>query len=414
MKNTRLFIACCAAGATCIVANAQMTRNTNFHTDDEEGLIETVAKIEKKTDKFNLYLNMHGSFNLDWTGSHFDEGKFKMNQLRIEAKGNINDWLSYRYRQRLNKGDNPNGYRDNILNSIDIAGFGINLAKWSFFLGKQCASYGGIEFDLNPIEIYQYSDMVDYMSNFMSGVNVAYNFTPKQQLQFQVLNAYNGTSKDMYGDYKKSKMPLVYTLNWNGNFNDVYKTRWSASLMSETAGKNMYYFALGNEFNFSEKVSAYFDWLYSIEGVDRKGIITDIIGQKTPDGVDVSRAYKASKVDYMSFIFHLNYRFHPNWNIFGKLMYETAGVTKTHDQAFWTGADNAADNTVALQDGKYRTAWGYIGGIEYYPFKDRNLHFFATYVGRNYKFTDKAKAFGSENYSTNQLSVGFIWQMPVF
>ena len=27
-----------------------------------------------------------------------------MKQLRIEMKGDINDWLSYRYRQRLNRG----------------------------------------------------------------------------------------------------------------------------------------------------------------------------------------------------------------------------------------------------------------------------------------------------------------------
>lgn len=407
MKNIYLIIL--AAASLCGTRMAAQSNNgSNAMTDNERGLIETVTKIEKKTDKFNLYLNMHGNFNLDWTGSHFDEGKFQMKQLRIEAKGRINDWLSYRYRQRLNKGDNQDGYRDNLLNSIDIAGIGLDFGKWNLFLGKQCASYGGIEFDLNPIEIYQYSDMVDYMSNFMSGVNVAYNFTPRQQLQFQVLNAYNQTSRDMYGDYEKSRLPLVYTLNWNGNFNDFYKTRWSASVMSETKGRNMYYFALGNEFNFSEKVGAYFDWMYSIEGVDRKGIITDIVGGD-------AWSKKAAKVDYMSFVFHLNYRFLPSWNLFGKFMYETAGIYKTHDATVDISDGEGVDVTpVTLEKGNYRTSYGYIGGIEYYPFKDRNLHFFACYVGRNYHYSNKAKAFGSGNYSTNQLSIGFIWQMPVF
>lgn len=382
---------------------AQQERINDFRTDNEEGLIETIAKVEKKTDKFNLYLNMHGSFNADWTGSHFDEARFKMDQLRIEAKGNINSWLSYRYRQRLNKGDDPNGYRDNLLNSIDLAGIGINLGKWSMFLGKQCASYGGIEFDLNPIEIYQYSDMVDYMSNFMSGVNVAYNFTPDQQLQFQVLNAYNGTSAEMYGNYEKAKIPMLYTLNWNGNFSNFYKTRWSASFMNETKGEHMWYFALGNEFNFTDKFGAYFDWMYTREGVDRKGIVTSMI-----QGSDWQAAtgYKTSKTDIMSFVLHLNYRFHPAWNIFAKLMAENEGVYKTHQQV--------GDPQNTIEKGRYRTAWGYLAGIEYYPFKDRNLHFFATYVGRNYKYTDRAKAYGNEDYSTNRLSVGFIWQMPVF
>ena len=56
--------------------------------------------------------------------------------------------------------------------SIDIAGIGVKLNdQFSFFAGKQCAAYGGIEFDLNPIEIYEYSDMIENMSNFMTGLN---------------------------------------------------------------------------------------------------------------------------------------------------------------------------------------------------------------------------------------------------
>ncbi len=396
MKTKYLFVI--AVATVCAAsAGAQQERINDFRTTDEKGIIESIAKIEKKTDKFNLYLNMHSDFKMDWNGSHFNGGKFEMQQLRIEMKGNINDWLSYRYRQRLNKGDKPEGYHDNVLKSIDIAGIGLRHKGWSAFIGKQCAAYGGIEFDLNPIEIYQYSDMVDYMDNFMTGVLVGYDFTPNQQLQFQILNAYNGSSKEMYGDYEKAKLPLVYTLNWNGNFNDVYKTRWSASFMNETKGEHQWYFALGNEFNISDKVNAYFDWMYALQGVDRKGIMTGIAGEQGP-------GRNAQKCSYMSFIWHLNYRFHPAWDLFAKVMYENQGIYKSHKNEL--GSEIAS--------GKYRTSLGYIGGIEYYPFKDRNLHFFAAYVGRDYKYTAKAKALGQENYSTNQLQVGFIWQMPIF
>ena len=112
---------------------------------------------------------------------------------------------------------------------------------------------------------------------------------------------------------------MLYTVNWNGNFNDVYKTRWSASFMNETKGEHMWYFALGNDFNISDKVQAYFDWLYTREGVDRKGIITSIV---QPDGWESTTGYKTAKTDIMSFILHLNYRFHPAWNIFAKAMAE--------------------------------------------------------------------------------------------
>ena len=56
------------------------------------------------------------------------------------------------------------------------------------------------------------------------------------------------------------------------------------------------------------------------------------------------------------------------------------------------------------QKGKYRTAWGYAGGIEFYPMES-NLHFFLAYVGRSYKYTDRAKALGEDNFSTHRVSV---------
>ena len=131
-------------------------------------LFEELTNVKKKTDKFNLYLNMQGSFDAHFRDG-FQEGDFNMHQLRIEAKGNINNWLSYRYRQRLNRSNDANGMIDNLPTSIDYAGIGIQLNdQFSLFAGKQCAAYGGFEFDLNPIDVYQYCDMIDYMSNFLS------------------------------------------------------------------------------------------------------------------------------------------------------------------------------------------------------------------------------------------------------
>ena len=329
-------------------------------------LFEELTDVKKKTDKFNLYLNMQGSFDAHFRDG-FQEGDFNMHQLRIEAKGNINNWLSYRYRQRLNRSNDANGMI--------------------------------IEFDLNPIDIYQYSDMIDYMSNFMTGLNVGYNVTPDQQLNLQVLNSRNGSFDSTYGitedaegnipDLKSGKMPLVYTLNWNGNFNNVFKTRWSASVMNEAKSHNMYYYALGNELNLG-KWNAFVDFMYSKEDIDRKGIITSIVGR--PSG------HNAFDTGYLSVVAKCNYRFLPKWNAFVKGMYETASVTKASE---------------GIEKGNYRTSWGYLAGVEFYPM-ETNLHFFVTYVGRSYDFTSRAKVLGQENYNTNRVSVGFIWQMPVF
>ena len=366
------------------------------NAQEEKSLYEQISGVKKKTDKFNLYMNMNGSFDAMFDADGFNQGKFNMRQLRIEAKGNVNEWLSYRWRQRLNRPNNGGGMIDNLPTSIDIAGIGVKLGdNFSLFAGKQCAAYGGFEFDANPIEIYEYSDMIEYMSNFMTGINIGYDFLEGQQLNFQVLNSLNGPFTDMYHftpelmetlKLENTKLPLVYTLNWNGNFGNIFKTRWSASLMSQAEGKNLYYYALGNELTLGN-FNIYFDFMLSNDDIDRGGIITEMIGFE-----DDHNVYNTS---YMSLVTKLNYRFASKWNVFVKGMYETASVTEA---------------TETIEKGKYRTSLGYLGGIEYYPMES-NLHFFLTYVGRTYKYEARAN---HDDYSTNRVSVGFIYQLPMF
>ena len=366
------------------VSGVEAQNNAN-----EKTLFEEVTGLKQKSDKFNFYLNMNGSFDAVEGVDDPTKGKFNMRQFRIEAKGNINDWLSYRWRQRLNRPNSGGSNIDNMPTSIDIAGIGVKMSdKWSLFAGKQCANYGGIEFDLNPIEIYEYSDMIENMSNFMTGVNFCYDATANHQFNFQVLNGLNGSFDATYGavpNVEQTKLPLVYTLNWCGNFNNVFKTRWSASLMSQAKDKNMTYIALGNELSLG-KFGAFLDFMYSKEDIDRKGIITGLVGTD----------YNAPGAEYMSIVTKLNYRFKPNWNVFVKGMYETASL------------DKKVGN---FEDGKYRTSLGYLAGLEYYPMEGSNLHFFMTYVGRSYKFEKRA---AMDDFETNRVSVGFIYQLQMF
>lgn len=132
-------------------------------TTTKRSLFERVANIEKKNNLFNLKLHMQATFNGTFTDGTFKQAAFKMNQLRLEARGDINDWLSYRWRQRLNSSNTPHAL-DNLPSSIDYAMISVRLTdKLTTSIGKQAAAYGGFEYDLDPIEIYQYSDMIDYM-----------------------------------------------------------------------------------------------------------------------------------------------------------------------------------------------------------------------------------------------------------
>ena len=389
MKKILLFgMTLCVA----LTANAQQDKDASA---GEESLFEKVTKIEKKQDNFHFLLNLNNSFDVNQADGDFQNAKFNMRQIRIEAKGNINKTFSFRWRQRLNRNNSPapDGIDNMPSSSIDVAGIGIKTSdKFSMFLGKQCAAYGGIEFDLNPIEIYEYSDMVDYMSNFLTGANFQFQLAPNHQLQLQVLDSRSASMNDMYGaGYEQSKVPLVYTVNWNGSFGGVFNTRWSYSIMSQADGYQSHYIALGNELNL-DKFNAFFDVMYMREGIDREGIVTGIVGPKLDGG-------HLNDAEYLSFVMKAQYRFNPKWNVFVKGMLENEGLSKGNG---------------FIEKGKYRTALGYLAGIEYYPMKNSNLHFFLTYVGRHYSYTDKAKIYGNEDYSTNRISLGYIWQLPMF
>ena len=371
-----------------------------FAQESEKSLFERVSKIEKKQEWFNFYLNMQGSFDakFNYDGVNgFNQGAFYIRQFRIEATGKVTDWLWYRYRQRLNRGNVGNDMIDNIPTSIDYAAIGVKFnSHWSLFAGKQGVAYGGYEYDENPINIYQYSEMIEYMSNFMTGVTLTYDFNPNQQLALQILNSRNGSQESTYGaNLPVSRLPLVYTLNWNANmFDGKWQTRYSASAMEEVHGKYMYFLSLGNKFNFSEKCDMYFDVMSALQQVDRKGIITDMCGGQGAFG-----GHNAGNALYNSFVAKVNYRFLPKWNFFAKGMYELASVCKTEG---------------LLTAGNYRTTLGYIGGVEFYPMEDSNLHFFLAFVGQSQLFTERAKAFGNSNYHTQRATLGFIYKLPMF
>lgn len=63
---------------------AQKTEKKEMFLENKS-LYEELTNVQKKTDKFNLYLNMQGSFDANFRDG-FDEGVFKMRQLRIEAR----------------------------------------------------------------------------------------------------------------------------------------------------------------------------------------------------------------------------------------------------------------------------------------------------------------------------------------
>lgn len=395
-----------AALAMTMGANAQGNNIGMGGGDgDIQSIHERITKLEKKNDMFNLYFNYAASFQAEHNSLSDEWGtKFANKQLRIEIKGNLTDKLYYRLRHRLNKATDAKG-EDNFAKATDIMMVGYNFNdKLSISGGKMCQIWGGFEFDENPMYIYQYSDMVDYMDNFMAGVTVSYKPIPTQEIAVEISNSYNGKFADEYGDeavvvnndeahaLQKSKNPLTYIINWNGSFFDgKLNTRWAWGLQTQAKGKYSRMLTLGQQLNLP-KFQWYFDYMGAFDDLDRLKIATNELRDALVDGDAPGNIY-LGKVHYNSFITKANWQFAPSWNLMLKGMYETASVTKME------------------QFKNYRKSFGYMGSIEYYPAKQQDFRLFLAYVGRKYDYSTKC---GLKDYNTDRIELGFMYRIKAY
>lgn len=397
-----------AALAMTMGANAQGNNIGMGGCDgDIQSIHERITKLEKKNDMFNLYFNYAASFQAEHNSLSDEWGtKFANKQLRIEIKGNLTDKLYYRLRHRLNKATDAKG-EDNFAKATDImmVGYYFN-DKLSISGGKMCQIWGGFEFDENPMYIYQYSDMVDNMDNFMAGVTVSYKPIPTQEIAVEISNSYNGKFADEYGDeavvvnndeaqaLQKSKNPLTYIINWNGSFFDgKLNTRWAWGLQTQAKGKYSRMLTLGQQLNLP-KFQWYFDYMGAFDDLDRLKIATNELRDAFVDdeGNALGNVY-LGKVHYNSFITKANWQFAPSWNLMLKGMYETASVTKME------------------QFKNYRKSFGYMGSIEYYPAKQQDFRLFLAYVGRKYDYSTKC---GLKDYNTDRIELGFMYRIKAY
>lgn len=357
---------------------------------------DKIKSLESHNKQLNIFFNFQSSFDAVGTEGQDTELAFKARQLRLEIKGDLNDKIFYRFRHRLNKSTTAQSL-DNLAKATDIMYVGYKATdKFTIVAGKQSQAWGTFEFDINPMSIYEYSDFIENMDNFMLGANFIYKTTENQELQLQITDSRNSKMEDIYGDLSSqgieaSASPLTYILNWNGSFlNNQFQTRWAYGIQTQAKNKYSNMITLGNKLNLSQFQLA-FDYMRADEDIDR-------LGYATMDGADYLAANDMKvfeDVTYNTFILKADYQPMPQWNIFAKGLYETTSV-----------------NNVPTYDDNFRKAYGYFGGVEYMPFKDQDLKVFLAYVGRKYEFSDALPAL--KDYNTNRVSLGLMYRIKAY
>ena len=341
---------------------------------------EGINPIDKR---FNMYFNFQSSLDAEKEGEQDMTTKFKARQLRLEVRGNITDRIFYRFRHRLNR---PTAAvkLDNLATATDMlyAGFHID-DKWALTVGKMCQVWGGYQFDLNPMNIYEYSDFIENMDNFMLGGMITFTPNTNHEFNLQVTDVRNDsfaniyTNRDPRSTLKQSNIPLTYIFNWNGSFFDnILQTRWGVGLQSEAEGYNNTMVMLGTRVALP-KFQAFFDYMRADEQLDRLNY--------TPLSVN-GKGDPLKDTKYNTFVLKAEYQPIPSLNLFAQGIYETA-------------ESNLAGNKM--------TGLGYYGGVEYLPFPSQDLRFFLAYVGRSREISNVTK-------STNRVSLGMMYRIKAF
>ena len=330
--------------------------------------------------KFNMYFNFQSSFDLEKVKDQDMTAQFKARQLRLEVRGDITDRIFYRFRHRLNK-SNAATSLDNLAKATDMLYAGFRLDdKWALTAGKMCQAWGGFEFDLNPMNIYEYSDFIENMDNFMLGAMITYAPNKNHEFNLQITDVRNDSFETLYGTatntINASKAPLTYIFNWNGNlFDNLIQTRWGGGLQSEADGYNNWMLMLGTKLNLP-KFQVFFDYMMANEQLDRL--------KYTP----MSSTVLVKDAKYNSFVLKAEYQPIPQLNIFAQGLYETA-------------KNDLTDNKM--------TGIGYFAGVEYLPFEKQDLRFFLAYIGRS-----RENKLTNVTTDTNRVSIGLMYRIKAF
>lgn len=378
------------------VKERQAADTTYYKTlipEEKQGLLKNVSMIA----------NMRFAWRNEFQDEEFTKTRFANEQFRLEIKGKVHDKVYFRFRDRYTRAQTSESI-DNISRSVDLAFIRVDVSnKLSISAGKMCADWGAIEFDMNPIDIYEYSDIIEYADNFLTGVGFSYQVNKQHQLTLQVLDSRTKTFNELYGPQprlEESKAPLAFVANWRGSFaGGKFNTIWSYALHNEARdtvsdkATMMNYIALGNQLKLG-KFTVEYDYKWSDEELDRTGIVSETV----PDNL---YPFALRKTVYIGHWLHLYYRVNPKINLAFVGMLDLAKYKDNIDP------QKTSDDI--------RTAWGYIPTVEYYPFQNLNLRFYANWVGRIYNYSDYAKTrFLAKDYTTGRFSVGFVSPLGIF
>ncbi|MDX1753503.1 MAG: porin [Salinimicrobium sediminis] len=346
---------------------------------EKAGLLKNINITFDMRMEFQAYMFRGG--DQYYNGIQFSNG---FTALGIAAK--LHDRVDFRFRNRFNK-DSDVQTLDRLGSDIELAYLDVELTPTiNLLMGKMFAFYGGYEYEFSAMDVLEFNDIYNNALAYVTGAGITWQALEDHKFGFQILNSRTMHYDDLYGDVvaeniKEPDWPVAVVGNWRGNFFDgKIQTIYSLSYSNQVKRRGTYFFTLGHKYQ-HRNFTLMYDFDYSYEQVDTKGILTNLFNN---DQI-------AEEVTYVENWIRAEYSFSPKFKGLLTLMTSSAyGKPETEKDHL-------------------RTSYGWIPTIYYSPFKNIDIRFFLTYIGRYYDYSSYATdVLGAGDYNKNEARVGII------
>ncbi|MGO3285383.1 MAG: porin, partial [Mesonia sp.] len=356
---------------------------------------DSLAKPMISLDKTKLLKNIDITFDMRMGlraytfrgGDHYYNGvQFQNGHTALGISGKVHEKVDFKFRNRFNKGSNVQSL-DQLGSNIELAYINVEASPGlQVLLGKMNAFYGGYEYEFSAMDVLEYNDIHSNALAYVTGAGIMFKAFETQKFGLQVLNSRTQHYDDLYGNVvaegiQEPDWPVAVVGNWRGSFfGGKIETIYSMSYSNQVKEKGTYFFTLGHKYQ-NKNLKLMYDFDYSYEQVDTKGVMTSILGQERI----------AKNVTYIENWLRAEYRFSSKFKGLLSLM------------------TSSAYGDIPNGDDHLRTSYGAIPTVYYSPFKDLDLRFYLAYIGRFYDYSSYAlENLDVSNYNKNEVRVGFI------
>lgn len=322
----------------------------------------------------DINLLLRGAYEVPEGGTN----AFRLNESRLEIRGKVVENLEFRMRTRLNR-VGADGTLDRSTNNLDHASISYKFGakkNWEILAGKQNNMMGSWEFDRNPVNEYQYSDVVgNYNNLFALGARLVYSPNANHTFTLQAINPSNSAFSI---PAEASKTPYLAQLVWQGKFfNKAWNTWVSAGTSQYARNEDNVQVFVANKVSLGG-FEGYLDLGYSKFAYDHFNIANRTGNaytafQNQANSTNLGSVI-AEDINVKSAVLRLDYKFLDNWNVTTKGFYETVSAK-----------DKALGND-------FRRNVGYLIGLEFLPVAKQNFRLFAYYYGNDVKYNKNVPA----------------------